>query len=247
MPFRCPRHSNGGKCISIKAILIALLVALTSSVMASEKIDPIFLPTIGLPTVEEEGPLFHPPQDDTVQYEDGPVHTVPDGDVVGPDGHFDWQAIRASMPIVVATVAEDNRESKKAWEDGLTTTLLWLFGIYLITWFIFIRPFIKFEEGNTTCWKTPRIIGFTVICMLVAIVYGFLSGFHSPSVFNPNFSNRLGCGILMAMEGGIFGVFAIFMPYAILVVTVGLLIFGAIVLGLGNAVTFFKGLVGGAK
>ena len=151
------------------------------------------------------------------------------------------------MPIVVATVAEDNRERKKAWEDGLTTTLLWLFGIYLITWFIFIRPFIKFEEGNATWWKTPRIIGFTVICMLVAIVYGFLSGFDSPSVFNPSFSNRLGYGILMAMEGGIFGVFAIFMPYAILVVTVGLLIFGAIVLGLGNAVAFFKGLVGGTK
>jgi hypothetical protein len=113
--------------------------------------------------------------------------------------------------------------------------------IYGVVWVWFILPELgrKMRRPETDeVLDTPLLKIFTLFCVIIEGIFGFISGCNVPLQPGEDSSNHIIAGILYAAGGAIFGVFATIAP---LLIAAGLAFF--VVVGTaGLALVWVKGL-----
>jgi hypothetical protein len=114
--------------------------------------------------------------------------------------------------------------------------------IYGVVWVWLILPELgrkldRLEADEVL--DTPLLKIFTLVCVIIGVIFGFINGYNVPLQPGEDPSNHLMGGILYAAGGAIFGVFATIAP---LLIAAGLAFF--VVVGTaGLALVWVKGLV----
>jgi hypothetical protein len=147
----------------------------------------------------------------------------------------------ADFPVTpeVEVATPDSTPNTVPSTPGLAVSIMdnvFLF-IYLIVWSIFILPEVWREKIKKTVesddfLSTPLLKNFTIICIIVGAILGFISGYNEPTLANQGPMFHLMSGLLGALSGGLFGVFATILPFMVAAGLVFFFIVGSAGLGL---------------
>ncbi len=179
-------------------------------------------------------------------YTDLPTYTNIDGNV---PTHLSFNADerkyvgKPEVEVISTPTATAKRMSAQSildiWYDGFLV-------IYFIVWVKFILPELgrKMRRPETDeILDTPLLKIFTLACVIIGAIFGFLTGYNIPLQPGEDPSVHIMGGILYSLGGAIFGVFAIIDPFIIAAVLAFFVVVGSAGLGWIWIKGLFNGLI----